>query len=100
MKQKLDYRALVAEYERGTELTQTEFCERRGAVAATFRHWLYRIRREPAGANGFVPLNIVGCTQGASSGVVAEVAYPCGTVVRLWGASQAFVAGLVPRHRP
>jgi hypothetical protein len=93
MKQKLDYRALVAEYERGTELTQAEFCGRRGAVAATFRHWLYRIRREPAGANGFVPLNIVECAQ--PPGVVAEVAYPCGTVVRLWGASPSFISGLI-----
>jgi hypothetical protein len=100
MKQKLDYRALVAEYERGKELTQAEFCERRGAVAATFKHWLYKIRREPAGANGFVPLAMVEGSQGASTGVVVEIEYPCRTVVCLWCASQAFVAGLIPRHRP
>ncbi|MFM2376105.1 MAG: hypothetical protein RLZZ165_1202, partial [Bacteroidota bacterium] len=43
---------------------QAEFCERRGAVAATFQHWLVQDPPgEPAGANGFVPLNMVEGTQ-------------------------------------
>jgi hypothetical protein len=94
---KLDYRALVAEYERGTELTQRQFCELRGAVAATFKHWLYRLRGERGVTGGFVPLNIVGSPQ--PDGVVVEIEYPCGAMVRLSGASPSFILGLVPSQR-
>jgi hypothetical protein len=97
MKQKLDYRALVAEYERGTGLTQRQFCELHGAVAPTFKHWLYRLRRGGRG-NSFVPLRIVDADPRQE--VVAEVEYPCGTVVRLSGASPSFILGLVPSQRP
>jgi hypothetical protein len=96
MKQKLDYRALVAEYERGTGLTQRQFCELHGAVAPTFKHWLYRLRGAGRGS-GFVPLRIV---DGVPAQLVAEVEYPCGTVVRLSGASPSFILGLVPSQRP
>lgn len=97
MKKRPDYRALVAEYELGTGLTQREFCERHGVVPATFKHWLYKLRSEPADGIGFVPLNIVDPPHAV---VVAEVKYPCGTVVRLSGASPSFILGLVPSQRP
>ena len=97
MNKKPDYRALVAEYERGTGLTQREFCERHGVVPATFKHWLYKLRAEPSGGVAFVPLNIVESPQ--PHGVVAEIEYPCGAVVRLSGASPSFILGLVPSQR-
>ncbi len=39
---------VVTEFERGS-LKQQEFCEQRGLEAGTFRHWLYRIRKETNG---------------------------------------------------
>lgn len=96
MKKRHDYRALVADYERGTGLTQREFCGRHGVAPATFNRWLHKLRAEPGGT-AFVPLNIVGSPPPA--GVVAEIRYPCGAVVRLSGASAPFILGLVPSQR-
>jgi hypothetical protein len=98
MKKRHDYRALIADYERGAGLTQREFCELRGVSPSTFSRWLHRLRAEPAGGLAFVPLNIV--ESPPPGGVAAEIAYPCGVVVRLSGASAAFILGLVPPQRP
>ena len=98
MKKRPDYRALVAAYERGTDLTQGEFCKKHGVVVATFKHWLYKLRGEAGDGMAFVPLNIVESPQ--PHGVVAEIEYPCGTVVRLSGASPSLILGLVPSQRP
>jgi transposase-like protein len=98
MKKRPDYRALVADYERGTGLTQREFCGRHGVAPGSFSRWLRKLRAERGGGTAFVPLNIV--VAPPPGGVVAEIAYPCGVVVRLSGASAAFILGLVPPQRP
>ena len=47
---------VVAEFERSS-LTQREFCQKRGFTFLTFRHWLYRLRREGESTTArFVPL--------------------------------------------
>lgn len=96
MKKRPDYRALVADYERGTGLTQREFCGRHGVSLSSFSRWLHKLRAEPGGI-AFVPLNIV--ESPPPGGVVAEIRYPCGAVVRLSGAPASFIPGLVPSQR-
>jgi hypothetical protein len=45
----------------------------------------------------FVPLNILEASQ--PHGVVAEIEYPCGAIVRLSGVSPSFILGLISSQR-
>jgi hypothetical protein len=82
------WRRVIAEQERG-DLTQGEFCAKRGLELNTFRNWKYRLARgerrdgvaRPDEPVRFVPVRIVDRAADLGSGV--ELALSGGRVVRV-----------------
>ena len=82
------WRRVITEQERG-DLTQGEFCAKRGLELETFRNWKYRLARgerrdkvaRPEAPVRFVPVRIVDRADNVASGV--ELALAGGRVVRV-----------------
>lgn len=97
------WRELIQEYEEGGgRESHREFAERRRVTVATFRLWLYRLRREWKGSPALVPVRVVTSTaptarwQADEATIEAEL--PSGVRLRFrTGTDGDYVAALVAR---